>query len=184
MGFGSTIIERSIPFELNGEAEVNYRVTGVEARFWVPGRFLQAVNDTDAANDGNARPQPGNELLPETLPKSVLLVEDSMIIALDAQDCLGELGVDRVDIEGTVSGALTQMRTHSYDMAMLDFNLGSETSEKVAEALCKHGIPFWLATGYGEMEGKVEKFGAQGMLVKPYGRDDLKRILEAFGQLD
>ncbi len=35
-GFGATIIERSIPYELKGEAEVRYELTGVEARFTLP----------------------------------------------------------------------------------------------------------------------------------------------------
>ena len=35
-GFGSTIIERSIPFELGGDAKVEYKLSGLEAEFCVP----------------------------------------------------------------------------------------------------------------------------------------------------
>src|SRR3546814_9426555 len=35
-GFGSTVIERSIPYDLDGRAEVHYRLSGLEARFCIP----------------------------------------------------------------------------------------------------------------------------------------------------
>ena len=46
-----------------------------------------------------------------------------------------------------------------------------------AGELKQRGIPFWLATGYGEMSGRVKELGALGVLTKPYGKDDLTRIL-------
>ncbi|MCH2076303.1 MAG: sensor histidine kinase [Rhodobacteraceae bacterium] len=39
-GFGSTIIERSIPYDLKGEAEVTFAPTGLTARFVVPANFI------------------------------------------------------------------------------------------------------------------------------------------------
>ena len=50
----------------------------------------------------------------------------------------------------------------------------------MARRLKAMGVPFWLATGYGEMEDKLEEMGASGLLVKPYGREELARILTAF----
>ena len=40
-GFGTTLIERSIPFELKGETKIRYELTGVEARFVVPATFVR-----------------------------------------------------------------------------------------------------------------------------------------------
>src|SRR6202012_6263945 len=42
-GFGSTIIEQSVPFDLGGQAEVAYRMTGLEARFVVPARHITGI---------------------------------------------------------------------------------------------------------------------------------------------
>ena len=42
-GFGSTIIERSIPFDLGGKAEMHYRLSGFERA------FLRAVAPCRAA---------------------------------------------------------------------------------------------------------------------------------------
>ena len=41
-GFGSTIIERSIPFDLKGEALIDYALEGVRARFVLPGNLVLA----------------------------------------------------------------------------------------------------------------------------------------------
>lgn len=178
-GFGSTIIERSLPFELGGEARVDYKLKGVEASFCVPSRFVswQSADVTPAAPTASQKvdqmPSQGE------VPNAVLLVEDSMIIALDTEDCLKELGVQHVVMESTVAGALKALERERPDMAILDYNLGKESSEKVAEELVRLGIPFWLATGYGEMQERLDEIGAQGLLTKPYGKDDLLSILSS-----
>ncbi len=113
----------------------------------------------------------------------VLVVEDSMIIALDTEECLLSLGAQDVAVEGTVAGALAALGGGEFDFALLDYSLGAETSEAVGEELRARGIPFWLATGYGEMAEKVAEIGAQGVLVKPYGREELVRIMRDFAAL-
>ena len=175
-GFGSTIVERSIPFELEGEAEVDYKLSGLTASFRIPSRFIEWGEASSSAknSDGNNEEQRSS---PENVPETVLLVEDSMIIALDTEDCLKELGVTRVLTESTVPGALAALEKHAPDLAILDYNLGTENSEKVAQTLAERDIPFWLATGYGEMAERLDEIGAAGMLIKPYGRSDLIQAL-------
>ena len=116
----------------------------------------------------------------DKLAQRVLVVEDSMIIALDTEECLLMLGAGHVTVEGTVAGALSALANDPFDFALLDFNLGSESSDKVAEDLCARGIPFWLATGYSEMGDKLGELGARGLLLKPYGKEELARILHEF----
>ena len=181
-GFGSTIIERSIPFELKGEADVRYKLSGVEADFVVPGRFV-----TPAAEEGNmstgesASPQPkkpraeGSEF-----PRHVLVVEDSMIIAMDAEDSLRQIGVEVVTTAGSVRSALESIAQDPPQLAILDYNLGTETSDPIADKLRDLGVPFYLATGYGELGEKLEEQGARGLLKKPYGKDELEGMLEEF----
>ena len=45
-----------------------------------------------------------------------------------------------------------------------------------------HRVPFWLATGYGEMENRLAELGASGLLTKPYGKDELVEMLTQAGQ--
>lgn len=116
----------------------------------------------------------------EGTAKRILVVEDSMIIALDTEECLLSLGAGAVTVQATVAGALAALDKEEFDLALLDFNLGGESSERVAEELRVRGIPFWLATGYGELAEKADDIGASGLLVKPYGREDLARIMHDF----
>ena len=180
-GFGSTIIERSLPYELEGTAEIHYRLEGVEARFCIPARFVQ----WRARAEGEGRSSQAKKTMDdklENVPDSVLLVEDSMIIALDAEDCLKELGVEKVRVESTVAAALDALAKSPPALAILDYNLGKENSEPVAEKLRELGVPFWLATGYGEMENRLAELGASGLLTKPYGKDELVEVLTQAGQ--
>ncbi len=182
-GFGSTIIEKSIPFELNGRASVEYKLSGVEAEFWVPGRFVtcdkaKRVMPRRTMITGEHKVTTGGPAA-----KRVLVVEDSMMIAIDTEECFKALGVEIVAVQGTVDGALKCLEKESFDLALLDFNLGTESSERVAEDLRARGTPFWLATGYGEMADRLDELGAQGLLVKPYGREELSRMLDSFASL-
>ena len=188
-GFGSTIIEKSIPFELNGRAELDFRLSGVEAEFWIPGRFITHKGriDTSSAQE-RARPNrkaPSGEALPKGgAPGRVLLVEDGMIIAMDTEETLRDLGVADVKIAAKVSSALKELEGESFDLAVLDYNLGTESSEPVALKLTEMGVPFWLATGYGEMADRLEEIGALGVLTKPYGKDELRQMLDTFAEMD
>jgi len=174
-GFGSTIIERSIPYELKGTAEIDYRLKGVEAHFCIPSRFVEWRGRE--SDDSRGSPKQKKDMRLDNLPDSVLLVEDSMIVALDAEDCLKDLGVRKVRIESSVAGALDALAKSQPAMAILDYNLGQENSEPVATELKELGIPFWLATGYGEMQDRLEELGASGLLTKPYGKDELVEIV-------
>ena len=42
-GFGTTIIERSIPFDLSGDAELRFDLLGVQARFVIPAQYVQVM---------------------------------------------------------------------------------------------------------------------------------------------
>ncbi|MCU0947183.1 MAG: response regulator, partial [Porphyrobacter sp.] len=181
-GFGSTIIERSIPHELQGEAAMRFRLTGLEADFLIPRRFLADAalasptarerSGTPARTIADTRAAP-----PGQRPERVLVVEDSMIIALDTEENLKRLGVATVQVESSVAGALQAIAESPPDFAIIDFNLGSESSAPVAAALRARGVPFLLATGYAESASEMEMLGADGVLRKPYGRSELERAL-------
>lgn len=174
-GFGSTIIERSIPYDLQGKAEVRYRLTGLEADFCVPSRYVVKVlpPQTEPAPEG-LRPAPANGLL---TGKSVLLVEDSMIIALDGEDALRELGAAEVYTAATLGRALDILDHETIDYALLDFNLGSETSLPAGEALLARGTPFAFATGYGDSLDLPDGMGNVPVVKKPYNAAVLGAVI-------
>ncbi|UAB78797.1 GAF domain-containing protein [Erythrobacter sp. SCSIO 43205] len=178
-GFGSTIIQRAIPYDLRGEAELNFKLSGVEASFRIPARYVAAPELALAANDiGDA----DNIALGEAddaraLPRHVLVVEDNMIIALDAEDSLLELGVESVQVESSVAAALSAIKEREPDFAVVDFNLGVESSGPVARELVTRGVRFVLATGYSELSSDLDTMGASGLIRKPYGSAELKAAL-------
>ncbi|MEM6858831.1 MAG: hypothetical protein AAF559_13275 [Pseudomonadota bacterium] len=111
----------------------------------------------------------------------MLVLEDSMIIAVDVERSLKSLGVVSIDVASSVSGALSAIADCLPELAIIDFNLGLESSEPVMADLARRGIPFVLATGYAELGHKLEQFGALGIIREPYGRSEIETLLEAHG---
>jgi CheY-like chemotaxis protein len=113
-----------------------------------------------------------------SLPASVLLVEDNVIIALDTEETLKRLGVDVVITASSVSQALAAIEKHSPAFALLDVALGAETGFAVAERLAGLKIPFVFATGYGEQFAFPAMFANAPKIGKPYSVDTLRAMLE------
>ncbi len=179
-GFGSTIIEQSVPYDLGGRAEVHYRVTGLTAHFCIPSRHVAGLAEGggDAAEAGAPAISASDQPL---RGKHVLLVEDSMIIALDAEDTLRLLGAEDVTTAASVSRGMHALGDGKIDFALLDVNLGAETSLPIAQALAEKKIPFIFATGYGDNAAITETYPRAPVVNKPYG---LQRLKETLARLD
>ncbi|ETX27211.1 HWE histidine kinase domain-containing protein [Roseivivax isoporae] len=176
-GFGTAIVERSIPYELHGEAELDYRMTGVRARFRVPPRHLSEPENivplqrvTVASGKPAAR-----------LTGRALVVEDAMIIAMDAADILSDLGAGHVDIAANVEEGLAHVAANTYEVALLDVDLGGQQSVRVAEALARQGVPFVLATGYGENGDLRMLYPPCRIIQKPFSNDTIAAALADSG---
>ncbi|WP_420145798.1 HWE histidine kinase domain-containing protein [Sphingobium sp.] len=173
-GFGSTVIERSIPYDLGGQAEINYRLAGIEAHFCIPSAHVVSVLP-DAA--GTERGKPAPAVAPGLLKgRNVLLVEDNMIIAMDGEDALRDLGAE-VMTAASVGRAHEAIAIKPVDIAVLDFNLGAETSLPVADLLAERGIPFLFATGYGDGLELPSRFADVTLVKKPYNGATLAQAL-------
>ncbi|WP_031552044.1 HWE histidine kinase domain-containing protein [Parvularcula oceani] len=168
-GFGSTIIERSIPFDLKGQAELTYELSGLRGRFVIPAGCVAGTRQ-DRAGPGDAA-GPAAEA---GLHGRVLIVEDNMIIGLDAEMMAQDLGGEEVVLTSSVGDALSAIETERPDFALLDVNLGSETSQPVAERLEQDGVPFVFATGYGEADSFTSEFDVP-ILRKPYVVDAVRK---------
>ena len=108
----------------------------------------------------------------------VLVVEDNMIIAIDTEEKLYEHGVREVVVVGTVAHALAAIAGHGFDLALLDYNLGDETSVAVAERLSDRAIPLWIITGYGDDIDPETVIRANGVIAKPLSGKRLAGILD------
>lgn len=168
-GFGSTIIQRSIPYDLGGVAKVAFAVTGLTAHFCIPARHVDkgtaAPADTAPSAIATREDAPGGRPLSG---ETVLMIEDSLIIAMDAEDILTELGAARVIAAATVRQALSELDRNVPTLALLDINLGDHTSLPIAERLKAMGVPFAFATGYGDQMALPPEMGDAPILQKPY----------------
>lgn len=82
--------------------------------------------------------------------KRVLVLEDSFIIALEAEDILKSIGIDHVEIACNVDDAQLLLAAQCFDFALLDVNLGSQTSFDFAETLIERGLAFGFVSGYAD----------------------------------
>ncbi|MGU3494381.1 HWE histidine kinase domain-containing protein [Xanthobacteraceae bacterium A53D] len=182
-GFGTTIIERSVPYDLGGTATVDYATHGLHATFIIPGRHLSEPKAGAAmAAIKYPRPVAGHEQAPvqHSLLEGhrILLVEDSLIIALDAEDIANRLGAESVTTAATAEGALDSLESHPPSVAVLDINLGERNSYPVADRLAELRIPFLFATGYGEQANLPVEHRGRVVIQKPYTLENVARALD------
>ena len=109
----------------------------------------------------------------------ILLVEDSLIIALDAEDIATRLGADNVTTAATVEGALDNIDANRPTVAMLDINLGDRTSYPIADRLAELGIPFMFATGYGDQAQLPMNHRGRLIVQKPYTLENVARAMDS-----
>ena len=176
-GFGSVLIKKNIPFELGGEATVRYELGGLQARFVIPAKFVSPGISTE--NNVPAAPKKLLSSQGSIEGLSVLLVEDQMLIALDAQDMLEDAGAGHVEAVPNAADALRLIAVTPPDAAVLDVNLGSGTSFAIADELAARGTPFVFATGYSDQINIPPRYRDIGLVQKPYTADSLVAGLTA-----
>jgi CheY-like chemotaxis protein len=110
----------------------------------------------------------------------VLVVEDELLIAMEVEQMLADLGCTVLGPVPSVARALALIERAKPDFAILDVNLGRERSAPVAEALRRHGVPFALATGYDRSQLPEEAYRDAPHLGKPL---DQHRLVDALARL-
>ena len=177
-GFGSTIIERTIPHELGGSASMIYPEDGLKALFLVPGDHIASFETPGADPRQGQIEVPEGDALTEGISGGIaLIVEDNVIIAMEAEDLLRGAGFTDCRVAGSVSAAFDVLETGKVSFAMLDVNLGKETSKPVAEKLRKAGVPFIFASGYGERAIQGPEYAGVPVVTKPYGERDVRAAI-------
>jgi light-regulated signal transduction histidine kinase (bacteriophytochrome) len=144
-GFGSTLIEKSIPYETDGKVKVEYKKEGVEIEITIPDSELGSI--LSPHDHQVLSPTDRNQAAP--IDGTCLVVEDSLIIAMDTTKKLENAGFNIVKIASTNEEAIETISENQINFAILDVNLGNETdSTKIAKVLRMKNIPFVFLTGY------------------------------------
>lgn len=148
-GFGSTILEQIIPFELNGSSSPHFLPEGYCLDLVLPASIAHCVLPGDEKTKTNASSQnaPVNHAALAPLLHACLLVEDNLFIAIDAEDMLHGLGAGMVVVAKSVPEALAALEKLKFTFALLDINLGAENSLPIARQLQANGVPFAFGTG-------------------------------------
>jgi two-component system, response regulator PdtaR len=115
------------------------------------------------------------------MQKSILIVEDEFLIALDLQLLLEGHGWRVIGPVATVGEALASLQKERPSAALLDVNLGHELVTPVAVALKNVGIPFAVATAYAQ----PEQYGGEVLAGVPNAGKPTneRRLLATLGQL-
>jgi CheY-like chemotaxis protein len=111
------------------------------------------------------------------LGRRILLVEDEMIIAELLGIELAGLGCEIAGHATSVGQALELAASEGIDVAILDLNVGGRDVYPVAGKLAERGIPFAFVTGQ-RADGIEEVYRQRPILQKPFGIEQLERILE------
>ncbi|EYD73113.1 response regulator [Limimaricola hongkongensis] len=126
------------------------------------------MNMMDRQTDSAASPLSG---------KTVLVVEDEVLIAMDINECLEEAGAHVVYGRNLRQGM--QRLEHEVDVALLDVSLGhTETCLPIAQALRERGVPFVLHSGDLQRLGEtISNIGAP-VLEKPCDTSEILQALQ------
>jgi len=179
-GFGATLIEDVAGRELGGSAKINYRSSGVTAMIQGAAEALadappiepaeiapERIVETVVAADETVRPGAIAGL-------KVLIVEDSLLLALELEAGLEDAGVVVVGCAAELSEALSMVEM-DFDVAVLDADLNGQSVAPVAEILRSIGRPFVFATGYAD---KAAPMGFDAPIVrKPYNVHQIARAV-------
>lgn len=123
--------------------------------------------------------EPGNQTsMRPYLLRHVLLVEDSIIIAMDAESLVTELGAERVTFASNIAQALSCLHRDPPTLGILDVKLTDETSFPIADRLCDMGIPCIFATGYSDRATFPARHQSSPYLSKPFDRNSLERAVD------
>ena len=160
-GFGSTVIGGMINMSLDCEAEIDYAPTGLRWRIACP-----ADNIVEKVAAAKARPAPPVVQSAATGSKRVLVVEDEALIAMEIAAILSDAGFTVVGPVGSVAKALALIEGSGCEAAVLDINLGDDTSEAIARVLSASATPFITISGYSR-EQQPAAFRNAPLVSKP-----------------
>ncbi len=110
--------------------------------------------------------------------RRILVVEDETMIAVLIEDMLEMLGCEIVGPASKLDAAIQLARDELIDAAILDVTIRGGQVFPVAEILRERGIPFVLASGYGQW-ALPEAFRGNPRLQKPFTVGEFEGALNA-----
>jgi CheY-like chemotaxis protein len=174
-GFGSTVICKMAEHSLDAKVDLTFPASGLNWRLqcsaaqilgeWHPIPITKSEKPAKSSAATLGRPR-------------ALVLEDEAVVAIEIAQVLTNAGFEVVGPARTASQALKLVDEKGCDVAVLDVNLGNETSEKVALRLTERATPFITLSGYSKEQHPLLFNGARS-LAKPLRPELLISELEA-----
>jgi len=98
----------------------------------------------------------------------ILIIEDDPFIAMDLQDTFEDAGFNVIGPAASVEAGLDLIERKAPDVAMLDYNLGRETSITIANKLDEDSIPYAFLSGQTDRAVMAELSIPKKVFSKPF----------------
>ncbi len=180
-GFGTTLIEQRIPYELKGRGRLSFEPDGLRCRLEFPLRQGDSILETDTVVLSTTIAGGSLDMAGEADLSGCrgLVVEDDYYIATDTERALRGAGGTVLGPVGSEDQALGLIAREAPDCAVVDINLGAGVRFSVAEALQERGVPFVFVTGYDDVMIPA-RFDAVERLRKPV---EFRQVVRAAARL-
>jgi CheY-like chemotaxis protein len=109
--------------------------------------------------------------------KTILVVEDEFLLALQLEELVESLGGRVRGPYRRLDHAMEAARQHDFDLAILDINLGGAMVYPLADDLAERQVPFVFLSGYSGAN-LPERFRSVTRLSKPCDPDALIAVLQ------
>lgn len=136
----------------------------------------------DGTSNCGSHPSPfGNEYLLDHAVR-ILIVEDELLIALDAEMALQDAGHDVIGTAMTEDQAVAMAISQKPELMIVDLRLAGGGSGFEAVKRIRHSVDVNIIFASGNldpaMRALLEELRPVAMLSKPYGSDELVRTVE------
>lgn len=172
-GIGSTILQNAMRDQ--GRVSLDFAPQGLICDIAINDSYLRENPDSSAPVTP-VGPDPQNIDDGAFSGQRILVVEDDPIIGLDISDILTSRGARVIGPFTNVASALKAIRDKP-DAALLDVNLGQETTDPVALQLSELSIPFLVLSGQLDSSDLGEAFRGVSIMAKPFRERDLVSAL-------
>lgn len=172
-GFGSTLLSQ-VAGQLGGRIEQTSTPDGLRCALTLPLRR--------EAEGAAARRAPGAPPLRAAggaeASRSVLIVEDEAIVAMDMAQTVQDLGYEVFAVANSVKKGLEALASATPDLAVLDADLAGRSSRPIADLLRERDVPFVIVTGYDSPPDVPEDGPRAAVLSKPISERELASRLD------
>lgn len=102
------------------------------------------------------------------MTKRLLLVEDEPLVSASTAFLLQRSGFRSVDVAATIKDAICSIDKYHFDLAIVDYHIGTQTIEPVIAELAQKSIPYILLSGRSECLSSQIYPVPRAIISKPY----------------